>query len=153
MMALSCINYINISLGIAGKRLTEIGIRKAIGGKKIQLVAQFMTENLLLCFLALLLGLLFAHQFLIPLFNASQTQQISLSLSQTPNLWLFLIALFISSVLLHSMGKQWMNLDWGYQPDETFMVRLDHAEQYDILKNEVASIPYVQKVAGSVNHV
>ncbi|MEM8523125.1 MAG: ABC transporter permease [Bacteroidota bacterium] len=205
MMALSCFNYINIALGIAGKRLTEIGVRKAIGGRKIQLVAQFMTENLLLCFLALLFGLLFAHQLLIPLFNASQTQQITLSLSQTPNLWLFLIALLafvgiasgaypalyisafqptaifkgsqriikknkltqlflgtqfvlafgvvIAAVLLLSMGKQWMNLDWGYQPDETYIVRLDYSEQYDILKNEVVSIPYVQKVAGSVNHV
>ncbi|MEL6945558.1 MAG: ABC transporter permease, partial [Bacteroidota bacterium] len=93
MMALSCFNYINIALGVAGKRLTEIGVRKAIGGRKIQLVAQFMTENLLLCFFALILGLVFAHQGLIPLFNASQTQQISLSLSQTPNLWIFLAAL------------------------------------------------------------
>ncbi|MEL6718107.1 MAG: ABC transporter permease [Bacteroidota bacterium] len=205
MMALSCFNYINIALGVAGKRLTEIGVRKAIGGRKIQLVAQFMTENLLLCFFALILGLVFAHQGLIPLFNASQTQQISLSLSQTPNLWIFLAALlgfvavssgaypalYISAfqptaifkgsqriikknkltrlflgiqfvlafsivttaVLLLSIGRQWMNLDWGYQPDETFIVRLDHAEQYNILKNEVAQVPYVQKVAGSVNHI
>ncbi|MEM6700170.1 MAG: FtsX-like permease family protein, partial [Bacteroidota bacterium] len=205
MMALSCFNYINIALGVAGKRLTEIGIRKAIGGRKIQLVAQFMTENVLLCSIALVLGLVFAHQGLIPLFNASQTQQISLSLSQNPHLWIFLIALLafvaiasgaypafyisafqptaifkgsqkiikknkltqlflgiqfvlafsivITAVLLLSMGKQWMNLDWGYQPDETFVLRLDHAEQYSILKNEVERMPYVQKVAGSINHI
>ncbi|MEM9887571.1 MAG: ABC transporter permease [Bacteroidota bacterium] len=205
MLALSCFNYINIALGVAGKRLTEIGIRKAIGGRKTQLVAQFMTENLLLCFLALLLGLLFAQQILIPLSNASQTQQISLSLSQNPSLWIFLVVLLafvgmasgaypafyisafqpstifkgsqriikknkltrlflgvqfilafgivITAVLLLAMGKKWTNMDWGYQPDASFVVRLDHAEQYDILKNELARVPYVQKVAGSVNHI
>ncbi|MEL6657504.1 MAG: ABC transporter permease [Bacteroidota bacterium] len=205
MMALSCFNYINISLGVAGKRLKEIGIRKVIGGKKMQLVGQFMTENLLLCFLALGFGLIFAHQALIPLFNASQSQQISLSLLGTPNLWLFLVALLafvavasgaypafyisafqptaifkgsqtiikknkltqlflgiqfvlafgivITAVLLLSMGKKWMNLDWGYEPDSTFVVRLDNAEQYAILKNELEGIPYVQQVAGSTNHI
>ncbi len=205
MMALSCFNYINISLGVAGKRLKEIGIRKVIGGKKIQLVGQFMTENLLLCSLALILGLLFAHEALIPLFNASQSHQISLSFTDTPSLWFFLAALLafvaiasgaypafyisafqptaifkgsqqiikknkltqlflgiqfvlafgivITAVLLLTMGKKWMNLDWGYQPDSTFIVRLDHAEQYDILKNEFETVPYVHQIAGSVNHV
>ena len=43
MMALSCFNYINIALGFAGKRLKEIGVRKAIGGKKIELILQFMS--------------------------------------------------------------------------------------------------------------
>ena len=32
MMALSCFNYINIALGFVGRRLKEIGVRKAIGG-------------------------------------------------------------------------------------------------------------------------
>ena len=205
MLALSCFNYINISLGLTGKRLTEIGIRKAIGGRKMQLVAQFMTENLLLCFLALWLGLAFAQEVLIPLSNANQAQQISLSLIQTPNLWIFLIVLLalvglasgaypafyvsafhpaaifkgsqrvikknkltrlflavqfviafgivITAVLLLSMGRKWMNLDWGYQPDATFMVRLGNAEQYEVLKNEAERFSYVKKVAGSVDHI
>ncbi|MGH7455151.1 MAG: ABC transporter permease, partial [bacterium] len=58
MMALSCFNYVNISLGGVSRRLKEIGIRKVMGGQREQLIAQFMAENLLLCFIALLLGLM-----------------------------------------------------------------------------------------------
>ena len=40
MMALSCFNYINISRGFVAKRVREIGVRKVIGGKRIQLILQ-----------------------------------------------------------------------------------------------------------------
>jgi len=95
MMALSCFNYINISLGFASKRLKEIGVRKAIGGKKIELVLQFMSENLLLCLIALLFGLAIAQTVFIPLFNAINPLQISLSLFKNPQLWIFLVGLLI----------------------------------------------------------
>lgn len=93
MMALSCFNYINISLGFVGKRLKEIGVRKAIGGRRIQLVGQFMAENLLLCFLSLLLGLVLAQAVFAPLLNSIMVMQISLSLSSNPWLWAFLLGL------------------------------------------------------------
>ena len=89
MMALSCFNYINISLGHVGKRLKEIGIRKTIGGRKMQLVIQFMSENLLLCFFALLLGLALAQTVLTPFFNAIMVSRISLDLGANAWLWVF----------------------------------------------------------------
>jgi len=93
MMVLSCFNYINISLGFVGKRLKEIGVRKAIGGRKIQLVGQFMSENLLLCFLALFLGLALAQAVFIPQLNSIMVMKISLSLGENPWLWVFLLGL------------------------------------------------------------
>lgn len=95
MMALSCFNYINISLGFVGKRLKEIGVRKAIGGKKSQLVWQFMSENLLLCLLALLVGLALTQTVLVPLFNAIMVMKISLSFAANPWLWVFLPGLLV----------------------------------------------------------
>jgi len=93
MMALSCFNYINIALGFAGKRLKEIGVRKAIGGKKIELILQFMSENLLLCLFALFLGLAITQMLLIPLFNSIMVVQTSLVLSENQSVWLFLLGL------------------------------------------------------------
>lgn len=205
MMALSCFNYINIALGFAGKRLKEIGIRKAIGGKKIQLIGQFMSENLLLCLLALFLGLAITQMGLIPLLNSVMAMKIYLSIGHNPNLWLFLIGLLaftaiasgaypafyisafqpasifrgsqqiikknkltrlflgaqfvlafstvIITVLIMTTAKHFEEMDWGYQPDKTLMVRLENAKQYELLKSEVARNPYVQQVGGSVNHV
>jgi ABC-type antimicrobial peptide transport system permease subunit len=83
MMALSCFNYVNISLGGVSRRLKEIGIRKVMGGQREQLIAQFMSENLLLCFIALLLGVMLTEAFLVPLLNATMVLKPSFRLRIT----------------------------------------------------------------------
>lgn len=86
-------NYINISLGFADRRLKEIGVRKTAGAEKKQLVFQLLTENLILCLLALVLGVLFAWLVLIPLFNDLFVEKISLDFYQHVGFWLFLFGL------------------------------------------------------------
>lgn len=93
MMALSCFNYVNISLGGVSRRLKEIGIRKVIGGQREQLIAQFMAENLLLCFIALLFGIMLTETFLIPLLNANMVLKTSFSFTGNASLWLILAGL------------------------------------------------------------
>ncbi len=99
MMALSCFNYVNISLGGVSRRLKEIGIRKVMGGQREQLIAQFMSENLLLCFVALLLGLMITEAFLVPLLNANFVLKIKFSLIENTGLWLMLAGLLALTAL------------------------------------------------------
>ncbi len=94
LLTLSCFNYINISLGAATRRLKEIGIRKVMGGKRRQLIGQFMAENMLLCLLSLLLGLVFCQTIFAPLMNSIMaSMHLGLSFGQNPELWLFLVGL------------------------------------------------------------
>ena len=93
LFSLSCFNYINISLGQSARRLKEIGVRKAVGGRKQQLVLQFMSENLLLCLIALVLGVAFAQAVLMPYFNSIMVQKITFSLTENVGIWVFLLAL------------------------------------------------------------
>lgn len=99
MMALSCFNYVNISLGGVTRRLKEIGIRKVMGGQREQLVAQFMSENLLLCCIALLLGLMITEAFLVPLLNANFVLKVKFSLTENAGLWLMLAGLLTLTAL------------------------------------------------------
>lgn len=93
MFILSCFNYINISLGQAANRLKEIGVRKVIGGKKRQLVLQFMSENILLCLIAVVIGLVITQTIVIPFFNSIMVTKISLSLVGNLKIWAFLLGL------------------------------------------------------------
>ena len=93
LFALSCFNYINISLGQSANRLKEIGVRKVVGGRKRQLVMQFMSENLLLCLIALVLGVAFTQAVLVPYFNSVMVQKISFSLTENAGIWAFLLGL------------------------------------------------------------
>lgn len=68
VLLLACFNYMNLSIGQASTRFKEIGTRKVIGAQKSQLVKQFLTDSVLLSFIALLLGLVLA-ELLLPKFN------------------------------------------------------------------------------------
>jgi len=99
LLLLACFNFTNTSIAIAGKRLKEIGVRKVLGGNRLQLVFQFLGENFVLCFLALLVGLLIAEA-LVPGYS-SLWGFLDLHLSYTDNadFLVFLVILLIVTAL------------------------------------------------------
>ncbi|HTF19880.1 MAG TPA: ABC transporter permease [Chryseolinea sp.] len=68
VLLLACINFMNLSTARHEKRAKEVGIRKAIGSIKSQLVVQFLSESFLTVFLAFLVSLIIA-QLALPFFN------------------------------------------------------------------------------------
>ncbi|RYY10762.1 MAG: FtsX-like permease family protein, partial [Chitinophagaceae bacterium] len=68
VLALACINFMNLSTARSQKRAKEVGIRKAVGSMRIQLITQFLTESVLIAFIAFL-GSLAIVQLTLPLFN------------------------------------------------------------------------------------
>ena len=78
ILVISCINFVNLSIGLSFKRAKEIGVRKVVGGMRKQLILQFISESFLLCLLAFLLSLLLV-QISLPLFNQLSNKQLSLS--------------------------------------------------------------------------
>ncbi|WP_194776851.1 ABC transporter permease [Pararhodonellum marinum] len=93
ILILAVFNYINISILMATRRLKEIGVRKVIGSRKGQLVAQFLSENLMVCFFSIVLGCLLAVSILLPGFNQIAYKSLKLDLLHDPYLWMFLIGL------------------------------------------------------------
>ena len=68
ILLIACINFVNLSLARAVRRAKEIGIRKATGGTRGQLLGQFMGESFLLTSLAFLPSLFLARA-LLPVFS------------------------------------------------------------------------------------
>ena len=68
VLAIACINFMNLSTARSEKRAREVGVRKAIGSGRMDLVYQFLTEALLITFISFLLGLLLV-QLALPSFN------------------------------------------------------------------------------------
>ena len=66
----SCVNFINISTAQAIGRSREVGVRKAIGSTRWQLVGQFMLETALVCLAAFLIALSLV-QLSLPALNKS----------------------------------------------------------------------------------
>jgi putative ABC transport system permease protein len=102
MLALACFNYINIAIVSATKRLKEIGVRKVIGANRARVIVQFLAENLLVTFFALILGLVLAATFFIPGFTRMTHRQVDLILI-SGNLWIFLVSILLLTGLVSGM--------------------------------------------------
>lgn len=100
LLLLACFNFTNTSIALSGRRLKEIGIRKVIGGVRRQLIFQFLTESLLLCFLALLTGLLLA-EFVVPAYDNLWTWlELDLNYSNNIGFLFFLAGLLLFTALV-----------------------------------------------------
>ncbi|HEX3384274.1 MAG TPA: ABC transporter permease [Mucilaginibacter sp.] len=68
VLAIACINFMNLSTARSEKRAREVGVRKAIGSARVDLVYQFLLESILITFISFLLGLLLV-MLALPAFN------------------------------------------------------------------------------------
>ncbi|MFP2995214.1 FtsX-like permease family protein [Spongiivirga sp. MCCC 1A20706] len=63
IIAMAIINFVNIAVSFSSSRMREIGIRKVLGGKRKQLVFQFLSESTILVSIATILAVI-AYPFL-----------------------------------------------------------------------------------------
>lgn len=98
VLLLACINFMNLSTARSEKRAREVGIRKAVGSSRSQLIYQFYGESLLCVLLAFLVSLLLV-KLSLPAFNQIAGKQISIPWNN-PAFWLFAIGFsFITAII------------------------------------------------------
>ena len=68
ILLIACINFITLSVGRSTSRALEVGVRKALGAERKDLIQQFWGEALLTTLMSVVLGLAIAF-FLVPPFN------------------------------------------------------------------------------------
>ncbi|WP_109301825.1 ABC transporter permease [Aquimarina sp. AU474] len=64
ILAIACINFMNLSTANASRRLKEIGVKKALGSGRGTLISQYFTESVMTAFISLIMALLFVFLFL-----------------------------------------------------------------------------------------
>ena len=87
VVLIACINFINLTTARSTKRAKEVGIRKAVGSQRQQLISQFLTESFLLTFVAFLVSLLIV-QLSLPAFNALIDGEVSIPYARVSFGWL-----------------------------------------------------------------
>lgn len=89
VLLLACINFMNLSTARSEKRAKEVGIRKAIGSMRRQLVIQFLSESILMAGLALVLAIVIVLASL-PFFNVIADKAMSIPWAN-PVFWLVVL--------------------------------------------------------------
>jgi putative ABC transport system permease protein len=78
ILLIACINYMNLSTARSTLRAKEIGIRKVAGAQKKEIMLQFLSESVLISWLAMLLASALAW-LLLPALNKISGQQLDIS--------------------------------------------------------------------------
>jgi putative ABC transport system permease protein len=69
ILVIACINYMNLATAQSSRRAKEVGMRKALGAQRFQLVKQFVSESILLTLLAMFISLA-TVELLLPTFSS-----------------------------------------------------------------------------------
>ncbi|ADB40620.1 ABC transporter permease [Spirosoma linguale] len=98
----ACINFINIATAGALKRAKEVGVRKAVGSSRGQLIGQFMIETTLVTLAAVALAMLLAHLCLPMLNSVLSVMHTDISITNLfhPDSLVWFVALLVGVILL-----------------------------------------------------
>ncbi len=99
ILLIACINYMNLSTARSALRAREIGVRKVVGARRPELIAQFLSESVLICSVATVASF-FITWLALPWLNTMSGQSFGLSNLLTPSVVLPLLAVpFVVGIL------------------------------------------------------
>jgi predicted permease len=98
VLSIACINFINLSTARSEKRAREVGIRKAVGSHRRQLISQFLSESMLTTVIAFLISLLFVRLSL-PLMYSIGFEHISLDITDFELMGIAITACIVTGLL------------------------------------------------------
>jgi putative ABC transport system permease protein len=98
ILAVACINYMNLATARATRRARSVGIRKILGASRLSLALQFLGEAVLFAVIASILGIVIVEVTLrLTSINSLMEQQVTFNLFHEPQLvgWLVGIAILV----------------------------------------------------------
>lgn len=96
ILLIACINFMNLSTARSMDRAKEVGVRKSLGAQRRGLITQFLSEAMLLSFIATILAVTMASASL-PLFEAISGKRFTLDILLTNQI---IVSLFGLSILV-----------------------------------------------------
>ncbi|MDB5090358.1 MAG: macB 15 [Mucilaginibacter sp.] len=93
VLLIACINFVNLFTARSEKKAREVGVRKAIGSNRASLILQFLTESVLVTFIAALFAVAVV-QVSLPAFNALTGNALKIPYA-VPLFWVLLLVFIL----------------------------------------------------------
>ena len=94
ILAIACINFVNLSTARAGRRAKEVGVRKVMGAVRGSLIRQFLSESVLIAVFSLVVALLLV-EIALPFFNDFVGQSLSVNIFENAFVLVLLVAIVV----------------------------------------------------------
>jgi putative ABC transport system permease protein len=79
VLLIACINFMNLSTARSEQRGKEVGVLKVMGANKVSLIGKFISESLLMSFIAMVMAVVLLYM-LLPFYNDLVQKQLSVDL-------------------------------------------------------------------------
>lgn len=93
VLLIACINFVNLFTARSEKKAREVGVRKAIGSNRTSLILQFLTESVLVTFIAALFAIAIV-QVSLPAFNTLTGNSLKIPYAE-PLFWVLLLVFIL----------------------------------------------------------
>ncbi len=143
ILGIAWVNYINLATARAVERAKEVGVRKAIGAERRQLMLQFIGEAFLLNLLAVTVALLLLT-ISIPTFNQLSGKSLSNSILLEPTLWYSLAGLFVVGSLFSGVYPAFVLS--SYKPARVLKGAMSRSREGLILRKALVIVQFVFSV-------
>ncbi|OOG76386.1 ABC transporter permease [Algoriphagus sp. A40] len=132
ILLIASVNFINLATARSSERAREVGVRKAMGSDRGQLIAQFLLEAVLLVVISLALSTILVG-LVLPFFNNMSQKELSLSFEKVIELlpWLLGMAVFVALVAGYYPAFQISKM----QSVEIMKGRLNSSKKGQFLRN------------------
>ncbi|MCF0061024.1 ABC transporter permease [Dyadobacter chenwenxiniae] len=133
VLLLACINFMNLSTARSEKRAKEVGIRKAIGSLRLQLIGQFFSESFLVVLLSFAIAMILLNLSL-PWFNDLSAKEMIVHTTNS-YFWLVSIAfILITGFLAGSYPALYLT---SFQPVKVLKGSIMHVGRFASLPRKV----------------
>ncbi len=102
VLAIACINFMNITTARSGTRALEVGMRKVVGAKRSDIIWQFLGESVFLSMISFCIAIFLVDLFL-PVFNGLQGKE--MSILGSGNIFIYLILVLAAVVSGFAAGS------------------------------------------------
>ena len=114
ILVIACINFMNLATAQASRRAKEVGLKKAIGARRLALIAQYIAESILITLISLVLAIMMVY-LLLPQFRTITGKELSLIVD--PNLILAIAVItFATGIISGSYPALYLS---GFNPIST----------------------------------
>jgi ABC-type antimicrobial peptide transport system permease subunit len=139
IIAVACINFMNLATARSQRRAKEVGLRKVVGADRKQLIFQFLSESTVIAFLSLLIAIGIVY-LTLPLFNQLAEKQLSIHLFDRNLIFTLLGIAFFTGIVAGSYPALYLS---GFKPIKTLKGKFNMGNSSVLFRNGLVVTQFV----------
>ncbi|SFW83510.1 putative ABC transport system permease protein [Chitinophaga sancti] len=142
ILAIACINFINLSTAKSASRAKEVGLRKVVGSYRSSLIMQFLTESLIYSLISFILGIVIAW-LLLPFFNTIALKSLIMPWLE----WWFVPVFLASSIIVGVLAGLYPAFYLsGFQPVKVLKGSISVGSKRNVLRNGLVVFQFATSI-------